>query len=263
MGELDMCSRREAKELVMQGRVLVNGQLATEPSQKVSPHETAIEVIGESQDSPLLALVVHKPLGYVAAHPEGDQVPTIRLVKKHNMLQPDSSSACLGPDGDVLPGFAPAGRLDKNSTGLMIFSKSGVLAKKLIASESTLEKEYIVTVSKANHISKAERNRGVQSLPYSHLNLDILRKGGGVLAGETRPLKPAFVEWIEEGSVLRIILTEGMKHQIRRSMREMLGYHVTKLMRTRVGPVKIEDMPPGKWRALTQSEIDLILATPT
>ena len=190
-------------------------------------------------------------------------------------------------------GLAPAGRLDCDSSGLLIMTQSGVLAKKIIGQKSSVEKEYVVHVEPAVQMSRIERQQILQQhrkrssshsrstydeeeqsrsfkLPKPTHDLDILVKGGAILLGESRPLAPCRARWIEVGKTLHLTLREGRKHHIRRSCRQLLGYHVTKLHRIRIGPITLsndgvdkrslrENLPEGRWRPLTTSEIDKIL----
>ena len=94
----------------------------------------------------------------------------------------------------------------------------------------------------------------------------LLQGGGTLLEPKGRknvtPLKPcADARWIEKGKILNIVLTEGRKHQIRRACRELLGWHVTALQRTRIGPIQMGNMPEGSWRPLRQDEIDSLMAS--
>ena len=160
-------------------------------------------------------------------------------------------------------GFAPAGRLDIHSTGILIFTKSGVIAKKIIGASSKIEKEYIVDVSPATQPSRRELKLNPDfRLPPTTLNLQRLLDGGAALLGDVkaRPLQPCVeAEWITKGERLRIVLTEGRKHHIRRVCRELLGWHVNYLQRVRIGPVQLNGRPEGCWRPLEQDEIDALM----
>ena len=158
-------------------------------------------------------------------------------------------------------GFVAAGRLDLNSTGLLVFTTSGVLAKKLVSASGNIEKEYVVTVERAQQVSRVEREKGMTSLPSPSHDLKVLTRGGKLLFGEARPLKPVQAQWIERGERLRIVLNEGRKHQIRRMLRELIGFHVITLERVRIGPVLIEELPQEQWRTLTKAEVDSILSS--
>ena len=152
--------------------------------------------------------------------------------------------------------------MDLHSTGLLVFSKSGVLAKKLVSASGKIEKEYVVSVERAQHISRVDRDKGMTSLPTPSHDLKVLTKGGKLLFGKSRPLKPVQAKWIDRGEKLRIVLKEGREHQIRRMLRELIGFHVLiALERVRIGPVLLEDVPQGMWRPLTEAEVDSILSS--
>ena len=178
-------------------------------------------------------------------------------------------------------GFAPAGRLDLDSTGLLVFTKNGVLAKKLIGASSSVEKEYIVDVEPAVRATKREHdidpNFVLPSTPEQRFDLTRILRGGEFLLGDDRPLKPSpRVQWIVKGERLQIVLTEGRKNHIRRMCRELLGFHVVGLRRVRIGRIllpsdinNIEDtdynteeeniLPEGCWRPLRQKELEFLL----
>ena len=180
---------------------------------------------------------------------------------------------------ETLTGYAPAGRLDVNSTGIVLFTRAGVMARRLIEANSMIPKEYIVTVQPAVQVSVREAEMGLQKLPYPKNDLGILLKEGNNLVGDEtkKSLKPLLVaEWlydeptVEEDDMnkqqqrqstrkMRLVLVEGRKRQIRRMCREIIGWHVVDLVRISVGPVKIGDLPEGKWRPLTQQEVKAIL----
>ena len=180
---------------------------------------------------------------------------------------------------ETLTGYAPAGRLDVNSTGLVIFTRAGVMARRLIEASSMIPKEYIVTVQPAVQVSVREAEMGLQKLPHPKNDLGILLKEGNNLVGDEtkKSLKPLLVaEWLHDEQTteeddmnkqhqrqstrkMRLVLIEGRKRQIRRMCREIIGWHVIDLVRISVGPVKIGDLPQGKWRPLTQHEVHAIL----
>jgi 23S rRNA pseudouridine2604 synthase len=132
-----------------------------------------------------------------------------------------------------LKGLAPAGRLDIDSTGLLVLTQDGRVARHLIGQDTSVEKEYLVRVEGELSAKDLERlNHG--------LSLD----------GEQ--LKPAKVSWQNEDQ-LRFVLREGKKRQIRR-MCEMVGLHVVGLKRVRIGSVNLGKLPPGMWRYLRENE---------
>ena len=153
--------------------------------------------------------------------------------------------ALIGPDNqfDVadaqrfhvshLKGIAPAGRLDIDSTGLLVLTQNGRIARQLIGEDSKVEKEYLVRV-------EGELDEGGLALLNHGLELD------------GRKLRPAKVEWLNEDQ-LRFVLREGRKRQIRR-MCELVGLKVVGLKRVRIGGVRLGDLPLGQWRFLREDE---------
>ena len=173
-------------------------------------------------------------------------------------------------------GYVPAGRLDLESSGLLIFTKCGVIAKRLTLTlpftgnrneAKGVEKEYRVHVEPVQGITRYERDHlRLRGIPHPTKDLSPFLQGGKRLWNDTKPLKPVVMaEWLHEGDnnnpvgenqsggVLRLVLKEGRKHQIRRMCREILGFHVTKLIRVRIGNIQL-DLPEGKWRPLRKRE---------
>jgi 23S rRNA pseudouridine2604 synthase len=189
----------------------------------------------------------------------------------------------------TLVGYVPAGRLDLDSSGLLIFTKSGVMAKKLVGSRGNLEKEYLVTVEPVQQVSAVEREMGIKTLPSPHYDLKTFKSGGRRLWNDHKPLKPVVkAEWVDEKKkkdatiitttttptnsddtlprrTLRVVLKEGRKRQIRRMCREILGQHVVSLQRIRVGSISLlnkdgsASLSEGKWRPLREAEARALL----
>lgn len=228
MASLGICSRREAETLISQGSVAVDGAKVSEPGHKIEPGQT-LTLTGKATKAldEQLTIVLHKPVGYVSAQPEGEQVPAIRLASQDNLI--GKASKIPGRN----PNFAPLGRLDMDSRGLLLLSEDGVLAKAVIGPSSALEKEYVVTV------------QGQVTEPV----IAKLRHG---LSLDGRRLKAAKVDQLGPGR-LRFILREGRNRQIRR-MCELVGLVVVDLFRVRIGPLELQKLPEGKWRALTSEE---------
>ena len=132
-----------------------------------------------------------------------------------------------------LRGLAPAGRLDIDSTGLIVFTQDGRVAKRLIGQDSDVEKEYLVRV-------EGTLTEDGMKLLHHGLELDGVK------------LKPAKVSWANEDQ-LRFVLREGRKRQIRR-MCEMVGLTVTALKRVRTGGIPLGSLPVGQWRYLRRDE---------
>ena len=188
---------------------------------------------GELQAS--LTVMLNKPVGVVSSQPEGDQVPAVRLLVTAQALLRGETSVI--PDRNTR--LAPLGRLDQDSHGLLVLSEDGVLAKALIGPESRLDKEYLVRVAG----------------PITEQKLSRLRHG---LALDGRQLRPAKVTSAGEQR-LRFVLMEGRNRQIRR-MCELVDLAVTDLYRLRIGPLRLGDLPEGRWRVLTADERRALLA---
>ena len=129
--------------------------------------------------------------------------------------------------------LAPAGRLDIDSTGLLVFTQDGRIARSLIGDDSSIEKEYLVRIN--GTINK----NGLKMLNYG-------------LSIDGKKLKKASVTWLNKNQ-LKFILKEGKKRQIRR-MCEMVGLKVIGLKRVRIGKIILGDLPIGKWRYLSNDE---------
>jgi 23S rRNA pseudouridine2604 synthase len=235
MGQSGICSRREADALIADGLVSVDGEVVTDAGRKLEPGQTL--TLNDRATAALaggVTIVMHKPVGYVSGQPEPDKLPAVRLVTEGNRVGPGEVPA----DDHSLP---PIGRLDEDSRGLLLLSSDGVVAKAVIGPASDLDKEYLVRV------------RG----DVTEKKLKILRHG---LMLDGRQLKPAYVSRMETFR-LKFILREGRNRQIRR-MCEMVDLEVVDLMRVRIGPLRLDALPEGKWRLLTAEErSDLVGST--
>ncbi len=231
MAAKGLCSRREADYLIENGWVRVNGKVMDELGAKVLPTVTidldarAKNVLGKQ-----VTILYHKPIGVVSGQPEGRYKAAMECLGLEN--QADRKTATPFQPA-MLKGLAPAGRLDIDSTGLLVLTQDGRIAKQLIDANSTVDKEYLVRVE------GELTDRGLEMLRHG-LSLD----------GEA--LKPARVSWQNEDQ-LRFILNEGKKRQIRR-MCEIVGLKVIGLKRVRIGRVMLGDLPVGQWRLLTPEE---------
>jgi len=232
MSELGLCSRREADVWIANGWIKVDGEIVNTLGVRVS-REARIEVVREAtaQQNELVTILLHKPVGYVSGQAEDGHEPAVVLVRPENRWADDPSP--LRFRSGHLRGLAPAGRLDIDSTGLLVFTQDGRIAKQLIGQDSSVEKEYLVRVK-----GKLSGN-GLQRLRHG-LTLDGVQ------------LKPAQVTWQNEDQ-LRFILREGRKRQIRR-MCELVGLVVTGLKRVRTGKVPLGRLPAGQWRYLRHDE---------
>lgn len=232
MSELGLCSRREADEWIENGWVKVDGKVIDKLGTRV-PHDARIEVdsAASRQQSEQVTILLNKPMGYVSGQPEDNHKPAMVLLVPENRWAEDPSP--LKFQRTHLRGLAPAGRLDIDSTGLIVFTQDGRVAKRLIGQDSEVEKEYLVRVE------GTLTEEGMKLLHHG-LELDEVK------------LKPARVSWANEDQ-LRFVLREGRKRQIRR-MCEMVGLTVTALKRVRSGGVPLGPLPVGQWRYLRRDE---------
>lgn len=231
MSELGLCSRREAEAWIVAGWVKVDGQVVDVLGSRVR-REARIEIDprARAQQNELVTVILNKPVGYVSGQAEDGYEPATVLIRPENRWSGDESARRF--DAKHLQGLAPAGRLDIDSTGLMVYTQDGRIAKHLIGGND-VEKEYLVRVE------------GV----LSSAGLERLRHG---LTLDGVKLKPAKVVWQNEDQ-LRFGLREGRKRQIRR-MCEIVGLKVTGLKRVRTGRVMLGALPVGQWRYLRADE---------
>ena len=231
LSELGLCSRREAEDWIVNGWVRVDGQIVDVLGTRVSrAARIDIDRRAREQQNELVTIILNKPIGYVSGQAEDGYEPATVLIRPENRWKGDDSGRSFDPK--QLRGLAPAGRLDIDSTGLMVYTQDGRIAKQLIGGND-VEKEYLVRV------------QGV----LSEDGLRTLRHG---LMLDGVKLKPAQVAWQNEDQ-LRFGLREGRKRQIRR-MCESVGLKVTGLKRIRTGRVLLGALPVGQWRFLRADE---------
>jgi 23S rRNA pseudouridine2604 synthase len=240
MAELGLCSRREADDWIARGWVRVNGQTAVMGLQVGPEARIEVDAQAKGQQQRQVTLVLHKPIGYVSGQAEDGHQPAVVLVHERNHWSGDASRMRFAPQ--QLRGLAPAGRLDIDSTGLLVLTQDGRIARQLIGEDSGMEKEYLVRVGYGNVTIAVQ-----QAFPAA--DLARLRHG---LSLDGLPLKPARVDW-QNPEQLRFVLTEGKKRQIRR-MCELVGLKVVGLKRVRIGRVVLGALPGGQWRYLAPGE---------
>lgn len=219
LSEVGYCSRREADRLIEQGRVTINGKIP-EMGTKITEGDL-VQVDGESITEPKdkpVYLAFNKPIGIVCTTDTG--------VEKDNIIDFINYPKRI----------FPIGRLDKPSEGLIFLTNDGDIVNKILRARNNHEKEYIVTVDK----------------PITPEFLIKMRNGVPILNTVTRKCEVHQVSKYQ----FRIILTQGLNRQIRR-MCEYLDYRVKKLKRIRIMNVSL-DVPVGKWRDLTTSELNEI-----
>jgi len=241
MSELGMCSRREADEWIEKGWVKVDGEVADTLGVRVKP-EQKIDIAPQAMaaQQKLVTILLHKPVGHVSGQPEDGHPPAVALVTPANHW--DMDGTMLRFTALHLRALAPAGRLDIDSTGLLVFTQDGRVAKQLIGENSEVDKEYLVRVAYGRHTEDLASH-------FPEDQLALLRHG---LSLDDVELQPAQVDW-QNGEQLRFVLREGRKRQIRR-MCEAVGLEVLGLKRVRIGGVMLGALPPGQWRYLAEGE---------
>ena len=209
-----LCSRREADTLIESGKVTINGETAVQGSKVMDGDIVLVNGRKVTPDDDMVYIAFNKPLGVTCTTDRRD---------------PSNIIDYIGFDERIFP----VGRLDKNSSGLILLTNDGSIVNKLLRAENGHEKEYLVTVNR----------------PYDKNFLRSMESGVPVLGQLTLPckLKPA------GDRTFKIILHQGLNRQIRR-MCEYLGYKVTRLKRIRFMNISLGDLETGKWRYLTASE---------
>lgn len=217
-------SRREARELIRAGRVLVDGLPCRSPEAKVSMDApVAVDGAPVGADRPVY-LMLHKPAGVVSSTAEPGERTVLDLL--------DSEYRNIG--------LFPAGRLDKDTEGLLLLTNDGPLAHRLLAPKNHVDKVYYLEVDGVLDQKDAEAVRA------------------GVVLGDGYACLPAELELLSSHSA-HITLHEGKYHQIKRMM-AALGKPVIYLKRLRFGPLELDEgLPKGGWRALTEEELKAIL----
>ncbi|MDP3189801.1 pseudouridine synthase [Rhodoferax sp.] len=277
MAELGLASRREADEWIGKGWVKVNGRVA-EMGMQVTP-DVRIEIDKQATGAQAkqVTVLINKPLGLVSGQAEDGHEPAITLVQPQNRWAEDNARFFFHPS--QLKSLVPAGRLDIDSTGLLVLTQDGRVARQLIGEDAVMEKEYLVRVMYTGVLNTAAANsaaatyaaaprpaqpgqitqlsriddddpvsQDVQSI-FPADKLALLRHG---LSLDGQPLQRAKVEW-QNPEQLRFVLTEGKKRQIRR-MCEQVGLKVVGLKRVRIGKVMLGNLPVGQWRYLAPHE---------
>jgi 23S rRNA pseudouridine2605 synthase len=219
-------SRVEARSWVHAGRVIVNGKIVRNPDHWVDMQRDRVMF----DDQPLVArerlyLLLYKPTGYLTTYKDPKGRPTV-----YDLIS------------DVGTFLSPVGRLDLNTSGLLLMTNDNRFAERVTNPQSHVPKTYLVKASAV----------------LTDSQLQQLRDGLELSDGPTRPAQVRRVRDSEKYTHFEITLTEGRNRQVRR-MVEALDAHVLKLVRVRVGPLAIGKLPIGKWRFLTRAEVAAFL----
>ena len=239
MTERGLASRREADEWIEAGWVKVDGQMAVLGQRVGTEVRIDIDPLARTQQALRVTVLLHKPMGFVSGQAEDGYQPASVLFTAANRWAEDTLP--LKWHHGHVRHLAPAGRLDIDSTGLLVLTQDGRIAKQLIGEDSRVEKEYLVRVQ--------SQRPDERELPFPADNMRRLQHG---LELDGQPLRPARVSWANEDQ-LRFVLREGRKRQIRR-MCEQVGLEVLGLKRVRIGSVALGKLPAGQWRYLRPDE---------
>jgi pseudouridine synthase len=223
-----VASRRAAERLIAEGRISINGTRVVPPAPLIDPDTDRVEVDGSEVKGPesFVYYALNKPVGYVC---------TVR--DRHA----EKTVMDLVPSQ---PPVYPVGRLDRDSSGLLILTNDGDLAQRLTHPSFRHEKEYSVAARWLKPLKPEEAGKLVRSL----------EKGVVLEEGRTSPCRINLLHGDGKAISFRIILTEGWKRQIRR-MCDVIGLQVLELKRVRVAGLTLGPLNPGSYRALSRSEI--------
>lgn len=227
IAEAGICSRRQADLLIKSGRVILNGKTIIELGIKINPSIDIIEINHKkltTENQPFVYLILNKPRGILTTVKDPFNRPTV-MDLIHDMRER----------------VYPVGRLDQDSEGLLLFTNDGELANRLIHPRHKIKKLYQVWVQGQPTASDIER----------------LRQGIPIDSRMTLPCRIQRLHADETSTQFEIEIREGRKRQIRR-MFQAIGQEVIRLKRVQIGPIKLERLPVGKWRYLTEQEIKAI-----
>jgi pseudouridine synthase len=222
-------SRTDARSWIGAGRVMVNGRIVQTPDVWVDPEHDRVAVDGRSiTKRDKIYLLLYKPKGYLTTYRDPEGRPTV-----YDLLGGEN------PDGkSETPWIFPVGRLDQDTTGLLILTNDTAFGDYVTSPESKVPKTYMVK----------------SSLKLTDEQLDQLRSGIELSDGPTRPATVQRIRDSERYTFFEITITEGRNRQVRR-MVEALGAKVLKLVRVRIGEIGIDDLGIGAHRSLMPEEI--------
>jgi 23S rRNA pseudouridine2604 synthase len=217
------CSRREADQLIEQGRVCVNGIPATTGarvnlSDRIHIDDELLKITPPQKESTFV-IALNKPLQITCTTDPKDKSNVIRFLNHPKRI-------------------FPIGRLDKDSEGLLFLTNNGDIVNKILRAGNAHEKEYVVTIDKK----------------ITPEFIHKMSKGVRILGTTTLPCKV----WQVSGKTFHIVLTQGLNRQIRR-MCEVFGYSVLSLRRVRIMDIKLGNLAIGKWRYLSEAELQHLM----
>ena len=219
-----VASRRSSENLMTAGRVTVNGVVVSELGTKVDPLVDVVAVDGREVHlaDEHVTIMLHKPAGVITTMKAQSDRPIV---------------ASLVPT-DRFPGLYPIGRLDADTTGLLLFTTDGQLGNKLLHPSSHVPKTYLA------HLAK----------PLADQEVEALRSGVELEDGQTQPAEVVFAG---NRKTVHITVHEGRYHQVKR-MFKAVGNNVVRLHREKFGPLELGSLVQGEWRELTAEEMALL-----
>lgn len=220
-----VASRRKAEEFIENGRVKVNGETVREMGIKVDPESDSVFVDDKEifLETEKIYILLNKPVGYVTTlSDEFDRPKVIDLI-------------------DIKERVYPVGRLDYNSSGLLLLTNDGELTHKITHPSSHVYKTYVVKI-KGNMTKK---------------QISTFKTGVDIGGYTTAPADIEVLKQYEDNSLVKVTIHEGKNRQIRRMM-DALDHPVITLKRISIGEINIDDLSKGKWRHLTKKEIQYL-----
>ncbi len=248
MATLGLASRREADAWIEAGWVRVDGRVAVLGERVSDDTQIHIDDAARRHQDTKVTILMNKPLGIVSGQAEDGHTDAASLLRAATRW-----AGCMSPrrfDRNHAVGLAPAGRLDVDSTGLLVLSQDGRVARTLIGEDSPIEKEYVVDVTW--RAPDAWSDESLEKLRHG-----LVLDGVALKKAQVERITPSATDRVDPNGnahgQLRIVLREGRKRQVRR-MCEAVGLQVTHLQRVRIGGVRLGNVPLGRWRYLRDDE---------
>ena len=219
-------SRTDARGWIGAGRVAVNGRTIRNPDHWVDPKRDRVELDGKALRSVAKAYVLlYKPKGYLTTRRDPEGRPTVYDLT-----------------GDTGTWLSPVGRLDLDTSGLLLMTNDTDFAERITNPDHEARKTYQLKTATV----------------LNDEQIDRLRRGIELTDGPTRPAEVKRLRSSAKRTFLEVTITEGRNRQVRR-MIDAVGSKVLKLVRTAIGPIRIGDLQIGKWRQLTEAEVRALM----